>query len=350
MTESFNHKEDKRVIFPPGEQHKFLLKAFEKAKCSWSNVIKKIGANKRTFSDWRSEKYSMPLTIAKQIADNFDIPFPSNLEFKNRYWYVGLGGSAGAKAVIKKYGRVCGDPEHRKKKWREWWEREGKYRSDLITAPKSFLKPKYSKELAEFVGIIMGDGGITKNQVTVSLNSRDDKEYAYFIKELIARLFNVPVSITYPKDQLSLRLLVSRVGLVNFCRDRLGLKVGNKLKQNLDVPEWVKKKKSFKLFYMRGLMDTDGCIFNECHKIGNKKYCYPKMSFVSASQYLLSSVHTILKELGFAAVIRGNRSVQLERRQDVINYFRSIGTNNLKHKKRFETFIGGVGSGCPKRF
>ncbi len=63
-------------------------------------------------------------------------------------------------------------------------------------------------------------------------------------------------------------------------------------------------------------MDTDGCIFNECHVINNKKYCYPRLSFVSFSWQLRLSVFKILQKLNFPPKIRNNRSVQLEKRKD----------------------------------
>lgn len=119
--------------------------------------------------------------------------------------------------------------------------------------------------------------------------------------------------------------------------------MGNKLKQGLDIPEWIKGNKELEISCIRGLMDTDGCFFNECHKINNKKYCYPRLSLVSHSRQLLDSVFEILQKLGFSPKIRNKRSVQLEKREDILRYFSLIGTSNPKHEAKFKAVFGGVG-------
>lgn len=351
MTELAISKINKRAIFPHGSQKRFLLKAFSNLNLSYIQFANKIKVHPRTLNDWKREKYSIPVNILKKISNVAKVEIPKNIKIKDPFWYVykgaKIGSKAGALACFKKYGSYGGDPEYRKKKWYEWWEREGKFKSKIIIS-KPVREPKYSQEVAEFTGIVMGDGGLTKNQLIITVNSRDDKEYAFFINKLINRNFGVPVSIYYRKGQLAMSLAVSRVRLVKFCKNKLGLKIGDKLKQGLDIPEWIKKNRTFKIACIRGLMDTDGCIFNECHIINKKKYCYPRMSFVSASIYLRVSVFNILKELGFTPKMRNNRSVQLENRKDIIEYFDLINTNNPKHRKRFELAFGGVGSGYPK--
>jgi len=64
---------------------------------------------------------------------------------------------------------------------------------------------------------------------------------------------------------------------------------------------------------------------------------------VSCSKSLRFSVFKILSELGFHPKIRNNRSVQLENREDIIEYFQLVGTSNLKHKNRFKHIVGRVG-------
>lgn len=334
---------DKRVIFSKGAQRRFLIKVIAKEKISYSLFANKIDVNQRTFNDWLREKYSLPLNILQKISEVTRTKIPKNIQLKNRYWYVTKGAKIGGMVVFKKYGRIGGNPEYRKKRWHEWWEREGKHKHHLIiSAPLLIKKPRKSKALAEFVGIMIGDGGISKGQVTVSLNAETDNLYSVFVKNLIKKLFKVEPSSYLRKDKSVVNIVVSRKRLVDFCQS-IGLKVGNKLKQNLDIPEWVRESRSFRIFCLRGLVDTDGCIFNECHRINKKKYCYPRMAFISYSRQLCFSVVRILQDLGFSPKIRNGRNVQLESREDIVEYFRLIGSNNAKHRRRFESFLGGVG-------
>ena len=337
-------KDNKRVVFPPGSQFDFLLRAVNKLDISWSSFAKRISVHPRTLNDWKREKYSLPFTIFEKICVDFMIKKPTGIEVRKPYWWTGEGGRIAGKLVFKKYGRIGGNNEdYRKKKWYEWWERRGKFvNKSVFFEKKPIKKPDKNVDLAEFVGIMIGDGGITNRQITISLGARNDREYGIFVKSLIKKLFGVEPSVYFRKDKLVMNIVVSRILLVDFCVS-IGLKRGDKLKQDLDIPKWIMKKKDFKIACLRGLMDTDGCVFNECHIIKNKKYCYLKTAFVSFSGSLRFSVDKILKELGFSPKIRNNRSVKIEKRNEVIKYFQIVGTNNPKHNKRFASFLGGVG-------
>lgn len=345
MAESLNSKYPKRVIFLSGEQHNFLLKAIKKLDISWFSFADRINVHKRTLNDWRREQYSLPIDIFHKICKIAELRKPKNIRVKDPFWYVNKGAKLGGIACIKKYGCVGGDPEYRKKKRREWWEKKGKFTDNSIFRRKPIKEPRFSNRLAEFSGIMIGDGSITRRQIMITVNSRDDNQYSFFIKDLIQKTFDVPVSICYYKDKLAMKLVVSRSGLVDFCNKKLGLRIGHKLRQGLDIPDWIKANSSFKKACLRGLMDTDGCIFNECHKIKDKRYCYPRWAFTSYSRQLCFSVIKILEELNFTPKLRAGRNVQLEKKEDIIRYFQLIGTSNLKHRMRFKSYLEGCLSG-----
>ncbi len=65
---------------------------------------------------------------------------------------------------------------------------------------KKILLPKHSIHLAEFFGIMLGDGGINNPwQATITLNATKDREYSRYIKELIKFLFGLPPRVLYIK-------------------------------------------------------------------------------------------------------------------------------------------------------
>ena len=86
----------------------------------------------------------------------------------------------GGNAKYKKYGHVSLDEQKRKRAWEKWWEGEGKLKSQKILQPVKIKKPNRSRELAEFVGIMIGDGGISEYFIAVTLNSNTDAKYAVF--------------------------------------------------------------------------------------------------------------------------------------------------------------------------
>jgi len=329
-------KSDKRVIFPPGQQNRFLLKAKKQLNfSSWALFAKKIGVHRRTLSDWKREEYSLPLKALKRVCKISGLEEPSNIKIKEPFWYVHKGGRAGGLAVYKKYGRIGGDPEYRKKKWYEWWEREGKYKCTFINRPEPIRKPDYSKDLAEFVGIVLGDGSISKSQVTITLHQKDDKEYSEFVVELIKKLFNVPVGTYKRKHCLAVNYNVSHSELVRFCVETLGLKQGNKIKQRVDIPDWVKQNKSYSIACVRGLLDTDGCVFTHRYKVNGKWYSYKKIAFTSYSKPLRQSVFNIFKNNGVNSRLSRNRDVRVDSIEDVQSYFKIFGFHNPKHLRRY---------------
>lgn len=331
---------DKRVIFLKGKQRDFLINSIQRLSLSWIELAKKIKIHPRTLNDWKREKYSMPLLTVQKICQMTDTKLPADVEIKDRFWYTKKGGEIAGRLVYEKYGLIGGDPKKRRRKWLQWWNKTGKFNLSGYFVPKKITKPKQTGELAEFVGIMIGDGGITKKQITVTLNYITDKEYINFVRGLFTKLFGVKPALYQREKESVINIVVSRIKLVKFCQT-IGLKVGNKIKQQIDIPNWVKNNNKFKTACLRGLMDTDGCIFNECHEIKNKKYCYPRLLFVSHSINLRLSVYKIMQELEFHPVIRNNRSVNLENRQEIIKYFQLIGTNNSKHRMRYNKFMEG---------
>ncbi len=326
----------KRVFFPTGRQAEFLLQSKKNLGCTWGMLADLCQISAHTLALWRHEKNSMTLLAVEQICQRRKIKIPE-VTIKDPYWYTTKGASAGGRAIVEKYGKVGGDEAYRKKKWREWWEREGKFKPLKITGPLPFNKQAFSVELAEFVGIMLGDGGISEHQFTVTLNSVTDKEYLQFVQKLIEKLFDVPVALYAHKESLAVRIVVSRTELINYLVEVTELERGNKVRQQVDIPQWVKRNKAYAVACVRGLIDTDGCTIIHQYFSKGKKYCYKKVGFTSRSYPLIQSVSNILLSLGIKHRIMQNKwDIRIEARKDVEEYFRVIGTSNPKHWKRYK--------------
>ena len=323
-----------RVLLPKGKQQKFITEVLQ--KISIAQAAKLCNLSERTIRDWRREKFLMQKSAMVLLSEKTKVLFPKIFKEKDDYWHINPW--PGAIASIKKYGRVGGNQAYQKKKWYEWWNSRGKYQNNgCIIKPLSIKHPRFSKSLAEFSGIILGDGSITKGQILFFTNMITDKEHGYFVSRLIEKLFGVKPSIHFREDKTLMRVSVSRMKLVTFCNEKLGLKTGNKIKLQVDIPDWIKKNIEFEKSCMRGLMDTDGSLFYECHNINGKKYCYPRLSFVTASVPLKNSVVNILKKLNFSPKIRGTsqRYIQIEDKEEIKRYFKIIGSSNPKHLNRY---------------
>jgi transcriptional regulator with XRE-family HTH domain len=334
MAESSNSK---RVIFPPGEQKKFLEQAREKLGLDLKTLARLVGTGVRNLSTWQQEKGTMTLFAVERLCEEAELPFPQSVEVKESFWYTVEAAKKGGKARYEKYGVVALDEKKRKQKWREWWEREGQYKELPITKPLPFQKPEFSKELAEFIGILLGDGGISDYQITITLNSVDDKEYSQFVEQLVNNLFHIPVGTYQHTHDLARRIVISRIGLVeHLTSDLIGLYKGNKITNQVDIPPWIMANKDFQKACMRGLMDTDGGVVIHRYRSNGKMYQYKKLSFTSRSYPLLLGASQILANLGIQHRITKNRcDIRVESQKEVEKYFLQIGSSNPKHTTRY---------------
>lgn len=236
---------------------------------------------------------------------------------------------------MKKYGHVGGDPEKRKAAWRKWWQEKGRFQNHSILQVRPIREPEFSVNLAEMVGILLGDGGISKYQVVVTLNAVTDKEFIVYVAKLFKKLFGVAASIHQVRGTLAMNIVVSRTNLVKFCVEKLGLKIGNKVRQQVDIPDWIKGNKKFEIACVRGLVDTDGSIFTHRYKSNGKYYSYKKFDYTSVSRPLLRSAYEILKSNGLHPRPYRGKSLRIDSIADMKKYFEIFGTSNPKHLKRY---------------
>ncbi|MDD3531336.1 MAG: LAGLIDADG family homing endonuclease [Candidatus Pacebacteria bacterium] len=327
---------EERVVFTSGKQRAFLERVIQ--QMSVADAAHACLCSERTIRDWRREKFSISLSAVRTLSTYTGVPIPKNIHVHDAYTHNAKASRLGAAATIKKYGRIPHDEEHRKEQWRLWWESTGKFKKNPILETKAVHKPKRNVELAEFIGIMLGDGGISTYQIVVTLHHTDDLEYASHVINLMKKLFKVnPKIYHFPKKSVN-NIVVSRRELVKYLHE-LGLPIGNKIKHRIDIPEWIKKDPKLSIACLRGLVDTDGCIFTHRYKVKGTWYVYKKLSFTSASNPLRHSVHTLLQEFGFHSRI-ADTDVRLDRIEDMKQYFSAIGSHNPKHLRRYRNTVG----------
>lgn len=195
-------------------------------------------------------------------------------------------------------------------------------------------KPLKGADLAEFIGIMLGDGGMSRYQATITLHRIDDLAYSEFVSGMIRNLFGYIPATRHRLDQTTLCIVLSRVELVRFLKEA-GLPVGDKIRNHIDIPVWIKEREDFLLPCIRGLVDTDGSVFTHSYLSKGKRYAYKKLSFTSVSRPLLLSVAHGLERLGMHPRIGSNSDVRLDSIADMKRYFEIIGSHNPKHLRRY---------------
>lgn len=203
---------------------------------------------------------------------------------------------------------------------------------------KEIKYPKKCAKLAEFIGIMLGDGGLSgTHQITVSFNNKVDNGYAQHIAKILKKLFSIDCHIHKRKGGNGADIVVNSSNLRDLLL-RLGLKAGNKVRNQVSVPEWITKKRQYRIACLRGLMDTDGSFYLHKYSIGRKSYIYPKMDFCNCSRPLVNFVFNTLNELDCKARV-ARQNVLLDSLSSVKKYFKAIGTSNPKYLKKFKSYF-----------
>lgn len=194
---------------------------------------------------------------------------------------------------------------------------------------KTVVLPPYSTALAEFFGIMMGDGGIGNPwQATITLNSIADAKYAKYVSSLCLDLFGIVPAIRKRKGRNALVLCLSSITLVDFLV-RHGLCRGDKLKQGLRIPEWILHNRDYKMACIRGLVDTDGGLYIHKHTILKKKYENIGFCFTSHSRSLILQAASIFEEFEIMPHIsKRGTDIYLYKAEAVAKYLGMFGTSN----------------------
>lgn len=323
-----------RVFLEKKVRNLYFQQLKDISKLPWLEISKRLDISDRHLRECRVGKYSLSSNVCEKIEKVYRIPLPKTAIFKKDYWN---NANSARKAGIKRfklYGNF-GTPEGRRKGGLNSLKTHKLLNTDFQLLEK-IHKPKKSNELAELVGIMLGDGNISKYQVKVFLNLIDDIEYAEYVSKLFNFLFKVNSSIyKFPKHTTA-EVVVSRKKLVKFLNS-LGLPIGNKIRQKINIPSWIKDNPDFRKWCIRGLFDTDGCVYADRHSIDNKNYSSLNLAITSASTNLLLGVSNILKEEGFSPTFSGI-SVRLRKSEQVVRFFDKIGSSNPKNLKRFVQF------------
>lgn len=188
------------------------------------------------------------------------------------------------------------------KVWRDEMKRQG-----LIKSRYPALKQ--NGDLAELIGVILGDGHIGKFPRCESLrivgnfdNQGFIRRYAHFVEKIFKKSPTVAkvngskaTTITIYEREISKRLEISH---------------GSRAKLQYVLPAWIKNHRSYLIRFLRGLYEAEGSV---SHHLPTYTH---KMIFSNRNQHLLDLVAREVRELGFKVNVSAYK-VQVSRRNEV---------------------------------
>jgi len=206
---------------------------------------------------------------------------------------------------------------------------------------KAIILPQESEALAEFMGIVLGDGGLNSRwQLGIYLNSIVDQKFSKYVCNLIESLFGLSTTILKKKNKNCISLVVTSTTLVDFLVSK-GAVLGDKVTSQVKAPDWLYKDLNFEKRFVRGLMDTDGGLYTHKHIVLGKQYLNLGLCFCSHSLPLVQYVAQIMLKYGMNPhVTKKGWLVSVYKFKDIQRYLEIIGSSNPRLTDKFFTWRG----------
>ncbi|KKW42821.1 MAG: Type II/IV secretion system ATPase [Candidatus Magasanikbacteria bacterium GW2011_GWA2_56_11] len=337
-----------RIKFVKIQPWDFFLKVKKASGLSFKEMAQLCATHRRTLSDWKRGRYLMPLSAYEalfKLGGNEEV-----ISIIPDYSHASAAGKKGAARRYQIHGNPGTDEGRKRGGLAAVRKLTAIYPHAIITKfqrRRPIALPELSCNLAEMIGIILGDGHVSAYQTTVTLHSLDDRLYSGYVAKQFESLFQIKPAIY--ERQSTLVITVARVALSEYLHCQHGLS-SNKVKTQVSVPSWIVRHDKFAQACVRGLIDTDGCFYVDRHQYLNKRYLNCALNFTNRSLPILKFVKDTLSSLDLHPTQKTPYSIFLRREREIERYFKEIGSNNPKHTDKFKKFIANkTHGGVPKR-
>ena len=176
---------------------------------------------------------------------------------------------------------------------------------------------KQKGDLAELIGVVLGDGYIGKfprTEVLTILSNSNNKGFIDRYALLVAKVFKKKPAVSKRKNSNCVEIKIYQKKI----SERLDIPSGSKAKLQKKIPSWILQNKNYLKRYLRGLYEAEGsfCI----HK---PTYTY-KFLFSNKNNSLLENVYKGLNILGFHPH-KSKYQIQVSRKEEVYRLKELIG-------------------------
>lgn len=203
-------------------------------------------------------------------------------------------------------------------------------------------------KLAEFIGIMLGDGSIgiydTKagdkikkhRVVKVTLDSRN-KQYIEYVSNLMEEILEIESRISFKKGQNAVDISTHRKDKLDYVLNKIGLKISPKWNR-MEIPKKFMKRKFYPSL-LRGLFDTDGSvtIFN------NNGTIYPRIEIKICPSPAQNQFIEIIDVLDIKYTVqkldKNKIRIRVSGVKELKKWFEVVGSSNQDYIKRAQPFL-----------
>lgn len=191
------------------------------------------------------------------------------------------------------------------KAWRDKMKVAGKIKSE-------YLPFKKDGDLAELIGVILGDGHIRAYPRTEELSIFSNSNNPGFIHRysvLVERIFNKKPTVNNHSGENCTRIRIYQKHI----SDRLSIPFSPRRDLKISIPVWIISRKKYIVRYLRGLYEAEGS-----HSIHLPTYTY-KVQFSNRNISMLKNVFNLVKKIGFHPH-ESKYMVQLSKKNEVSKF------------------------------
>jgi len=319
-----------RVEFPDSKiRDEFFssLKFYSGVK-TWEKLYKKFNIDRSLFQRYRRGLFTLPGNDFQSFLEVFSTQeqkhFLSIVSTKSEGW----GRSIAGRVTYSRYPEMF-----RQGRQKAIDSRNKKYRFDQ--------NMPLSVELCEFIGALIGDG-FTNNYGCRYIteycgDNRFDKDYYdRFIIPFAKKQFKANARIRYRDNAMwiNFRSKCLHEMLIN----RFSIPAGVKFDKVMIPDEIIDSTPELISSTIRGIFDTDGCVFFDKRKIYKEPYI--RIALQLENPPLIRQVYRELLKLGVKAhLLKDNRRIQINGKEAVKEYLEKVGFSNKRHIDRILSFF-----------
>lgn len=318
--------EHKRVRFKENDSKKFFLRVLN------GRSLRKF-CQQNSFSYSRLKTYyrgefTLPYNLFKKLIKINKLAI-NGLEYEiiSKNWWQSEAGKKGAKGLLKKYDKKTLN-KWRRIGWKKFIREFSNNNLKEVSLPETI-----NEDLAELVGVYLGDGTLTKHFIRISGDKRFDLPYFKYLNKLTKKVFKIDGTIRKERNRNVLYFEIRSKKVCDYFQKSLNIKTGDKIKNRTLIPEAILKDKKLFFACLRGLIDTDGSVSKDNNVLS--------IRFYSKNSFLLGQ----LKESNFldgVFSIKSNKYETGTKSLEKINqYFSLSGSSNLRHIVRYCEYLKG---------
>ena len=216
-----------------------------------------------------------------------------------------------------------------------------KMKLDIHTLPfvkgnyslQKVILPPMSENLAEFLGILYGDGCLGNYGYLIDICGDSKADFLYHttrIKPLLCVLFGLEPRLWFDKDKQGMHTRLTAKAVHSHISNSFSFPIGEK-KGRMSIPNEIYENDNYKRAFIRGLFDTDGGVHrHHLHSV--------QVHYTSLDPKFLHLVWKLFRELGFNAKL-GEEDIWIFDRSHVIRFFDEVKPANPKHLYKFKQYL-----------